>query len=441
MIKEHFPSALDARKAMAIGTAFVAGVGGLVTAGFATRASASGNSLKEIPRVVPNDPGYVGSSAIALQQINFEQLLALKSPRRIGCANIDTGVNPNPDLNVISNYNGADGSASAPDTNGHGTATASVMAAKANNNYGIAGIAGDICDVINIKANGSLAAEIHHAADDPNVEVINADVEYANGQTPVQTVNDELRYAISKNKVVCVPAGNYSANLDTNPNANAFASSAPPDVIVVGGVDNRGSSVISNTGSRVDVVAPLILTVDTLNGGFKYDSGTSFSSPVVCGLAAWIKAQNPNMSPHDVKQIIVSTEQPNKLVDLYKAAITAHVPAAPPVTTSTNTTTTTPEKKYTLNAKITTGANLGRLTINGKKMNSPIYQTTIKGQVETIRPVKKTPKAYVKSVIGCENTQMKKTISPLLACYVKLDGIHAGKPVNVENVRYAFASH
>lgn len=99
-----------------------------------------------------------------------------------------------------------------------------------------------------------------------------------------------------------------------------------------------------------------------------------------------------------------------------------------------------PTKKYILSGKVTGGAKYGSMMFNGRKSDAFTYPTTTKGQIEVIKPVKDTKNAYVKSVTGCENKELKRKESVLGMCLVKLDGMHAGKPVGVEKVNFVFAT-
>ena len=82
------------------------------------------------------------------------------------------------------------------------------------------------------------------------------------------------------------------------------------------------SNFSSDNGDRVDVYAPgenIYSTVPTDYdaSGYEFMSGTSMASPFVAGLAGLIWEANPNLTPEEIKQIIIETAHPNypNLVD------------------------------------------------------------------------------------------------------------------------------
>jgi len=94
--------------------------------------------------------------------------------------------------------------------------------------------------------------------------------------------------------------------------------SAPADgdsVIAVGAVDSENilagfSSVGPTFDGRIkpDVVAMGVNCVNaTLSGGYSRGSGTSFSSPIVAGIAALILSAHPELTPMQVRQALVQT--------------------------------------------------------------------------------------------------------------------------------------
>src|SRR3990167_9122897 len=101
---------------------------------------------------------------------------------------------------------------------------------------------------------------------------------------------------------------------------------------------------------------------------------------------------------------------------------------------------TPPKKKYTLDARVAKGANLGSMKFNGKKSDKFVTQLP-EGSIAKIIPVRDGNIGTLEKTTGCENTELKqKTVTTLGACLVKMDGKHAGKSVKVENVRFFFAT-
>ena len=86
-----------------------------------------------------------------------------------------------------------------------------------------------------------------------------------------------------------------------------------PNNISVASIDQNGDlSSFSNYGvTQVDVAAPGREIYSTLpNNKLGYMSGTSMAAPHVSGVAALVKSDNMNLTPAQIKQIILSTEKP-----------------------------------------------------------------------------------------------------------------------------------
>lgn len=88
-------------------------------------------------------------------------------------------------------------------------------------------------------------------------------------------------------------------------------------IIVVGSIDNKkvdGNyklSSFSNTGARVDVVAPggksngKGIYSSSINSGYTRKEGTSMAAPYVSGIAALVWSANPKLTGEQVKNIII----------------------------------------------------------------------------------------------------------------------------------------
>ena len=102
-------------------------------------------------------------------------------------------------------------------------------------------------------------------------------------------------------------AGNEGLSNDIFPAAPA--SIEHPHVISVAAVDPSGElAVFSNFGKKVDVAAPGVSILSSTPDAREIAlSGTSQAAPFIAGLAAEIKAINEDLSPSEIKKIILSS--------------------------------------------------------------------------------------------------------------------------------------
>ena len=83
-------------------------------------------------------------------------------------------------------------------------------------------------------------------------------------------------------------------------------------MVVTGSIDHQYVGVHVN-GLVSDIAAPVFdLSKAQLDGSVQAeDSGTSFAAPQVTGAAALLFSLNPELSPHQVKQLLIDTAQPS----------------------------------------------------------------------------------------------------------------------------------
>ncbi|MBU2602606.1 MAG: S8 family serine peptidase, partial [Actinobacteria bacterium] len=194
------------------------------------------------------------------------------------------------------------------DNFGHGTAVAAVVAAQGNNGSLISGTAWGVGIMpIHISDDGSayasdLALAIDYAVDN-GADVINIS---AGSDTRSETVAASVAYAESHDVLVVAASGNGSrSDLVQHP-------AALPGVVAVGSIgEGRARSGFSNGGPELDLVAPgeRILTLTSLGGSFYLQSveGTSFSAPIVSGVAGLIRSVAPSMSAKRMADLLSST--------------------------------------------------------------------------------------------------------------------------------------
>jgi subtilisin family serine protease len=190
------------------------------------------------------------------------------------------------------------------DVQGHGTHVAGIIAARANNNLGISGIAPE-AKIMPLKAGFSTGSSAFLQTDDI-IQAINYAID--NGADVINmsfagyglnVLSTILNQANSRGIICVAAAGNNSSNTPIYP-------AAISSVIAVGSTaDGISKSSFSNFGAWVDITAPGSWILSTIPGNrYDHKSGTSMSSPIVAGVAALLKAKNPGSSSDAIKKLL-----------------------------------------------------------------------------------------------------------------------------------------
>lgn len=274
------------------------------------------NKLQQIRRskvVEEAEPDYLRSSSYIPQDSQYQQQWYLdrinmqeswdvsRGSSNVTIAVLDSGVNANhPDLQgrVLSGYDFVNNDNNPTDDNGHGTHIAGLIAANSDQ-IGMAGVDHNAkilpVKVMNEYGQGSLydiLDGIYYAIDN-GADIINMSY----GVYERSTIEaDALWEAYDKGITLIAAAGNDNTNQWSYP-----ASYVP--VISVGaiGKDNTKAN-FSNYGSWIDITAPGTDMFSTnYSGGYKSGNGTSYSAPLISGLAALVKAQHPQWSPDKIE--------------------------------------------------------------------------------------------------------------------------------------------
>lgn len=189
----------------------------------------------------------------------------------------------------------------------HGTFIAGIICANGNNGAGMTGIDWH-CKLMTLKifnaSGGGATSDIINAityAANNGAKVINMSFGGGGMSYFMQVAID---YAYSLNVTLVGASGNSNFGY-------VFYPAAANHVIAVGSTNayDRRSSY-SNYGTALSVVAPGegMYSLDYLsNTTYHFGSGTSFSAPVVVGIAALLLAQDPTRTPDEIKYIIEST--------------------------------------------------------------------------------------------------------------------------------------
>jgi hypothetical protein len=187
-----------------------------------------------------------------------------------------------------------------PITAAHGTATASVAAA-AQNGIGLTGLWPG-ANALNVPLPAKMycadsARGIGRAIRE-KASVIN--MSYGSA-LPCRAETDAVQIAVGAGIVPVAAGGNEL----TDGNPVEYPASLPHVVTVSSvGPDDRASA-FSNSNAAIDLAAPgeniptaVPLAFDTRDGaadGYEYQSGTSFSAPMVAAAIAWVRAVRPEL--------------------------------------------------------------------------------------------------------------------------------------------------
>jgi thermitase len=200
------------------------------------------------------------------------------------------------------------------DAHSHGTHVSGSIGAEQNNNIGVAGVASNV-RIMGIRT-------VPNSSDELDVDVVEAFIYAAkNGARIINCsfgkarneggmiVSEAIDF-IGKNygTLVVAAAGNDSRNIDNR--ATYPATFQNETLLVVASTSSRGGmSYFSNYGIKnVDVAAPGSAIYSTVPGN-KYSSmsGTSMASPNTAGLAAEVLAHFPELSPIELKKVLMNS--------------------------------------------------------------------------------------------------------------------------------------
>lgn len=267
----------------------------------------------------PNDKLY--KDQLALKRIHWSKSLVNLKTKPVIVAVLDTGVYAeHPDLKgqVLKGKDFVNNMKEPSDTVGHGTAVSGIIAAAMDNKIGISGINPNV-KILPVRVGGgvsfpssSVVAGIHYAIKN-GAKVINMSF---GGPEPSQAQYEAIAEASRKGITLVAASGNE------HPVYGVSYPAGYPQVISVGATRTTNSYIapFSSRGPELDVVAPGTNILTTLKNG-KYGekdmSGTSFSAPMVSGLASLLLSHNPALTPQKIEYII---EKSAYTPDRYKTA-------------------------------------------------------------------------------------------------------------------------
>jgi type VII secretion-associated serine protease mycosin len=192
------------------------------------------------------------------------------------------------------------------DSEGHGTAMSGIIAAKGGGPMDMLGIApGAKILPIAVRDDQGTASALRWAADH-GAKVANVSIG-DRGQPNPQFV-DAVRYALQKNVVVVVAAGNVAQT-----GVAVTGSGQVPGVVTVSGSD-RGANFWTGSahGPQVVVAAPAVGIISTVPTrvdpqGYLLGDGTSSATAIVSGVVALVRAKYPNLDAANVINRVIRT--------------------------------------------------------------------------------------------------------------------------------------
>ncbi|MGW6197180.1 S8 family serine peptidase [Kribbella sp. NPDC055110] len=229
---------------------------------------------------------------------------------------LDTGVDAgHPDLvgHLLPGYNTFNTALAPNDGDGHGTSVTGIIAAGTSNGIGIAGVAWNAkvrpVKVLNDRGEGddsNLINGINWAVKN-HVRVINMSLG-GEGDNPV--LHQAIQNAVTAGVVLVAAAGNTGSS-------DLHYPGAYPEVLSVGATTPAGVlTSFSTWGDSVDIAAPgtdITSTAPRAKTPAGYEpyllglGGTSFSSPIVAGVAALVRNKWPTLTPAQVMARLKAT--------------------------------------------------------------------------------------------------------------------------------------
>ena len=178
----------------------------------------------------------------------------------------------------------------------HSTLSAGMAAAVIGNDVGVAG-AGN-CALVPINIDGSISGMYDAViwAADHAIRLVN--ISWTGGDSP--TLNRAGTYLKTNSAgILAMAGGNLPGDVDPNSNQ--------PDIWCISMTD-AADLVQSESGMHIDFAAPGYLVYSTTtNSTYSFCTGTSFSTPLFCGVAAVLMSINPTLTGDDVIGILKST--------------------------------------------------------------------------------------------------------------------------------------
>lgn len=222
-------------------------------------------------------------------------------------------------IDDINGWNFVSGNANITDTDGHGTHVTGIIGAVRNNSSGGVGTAPGV-QILPVKvisgstgSTANIVSAINYViglkSHGVKVAVINMSLGYYSEDTAVGTA---IENAGKAEIVVVASAGNNGSNNDTKSHYPSGYNSLD-NLISVASIDQNAQLASNSNYGRttVDLAAPGVSIYSTTkNGAYGLMSGTSMAAPFVSAAAAILAANNPALSPAEIKTQIINSAEP-----------------------------------------------------------------------------------------------------------------------------------
>ncbi|MEN8239768.1 MAG: S8 family serine peptidase [Actinomycetota bacterium] len=217
-------------------------------------------------------------------------------------------------IDDVNGWDMADDDSDVQDDLGHGTAVASVIAGT-RNSVGVVGLAPETTIMPVRVCNpacplSSIMEGVNYALDN-GARIINLSL---GSHTLNLGLADAIEAANDAGAVVVAAAGNAGTDNDITPLYPASFST--PNVIAVAATDRDDDLGVFSVGSSnvgatsVDLAAPGVDIIMANIDAWAENSGTSFSTAMVSGTAALLRAEQPNASAIVIKAMIEDSVDP-----------------------------------------------------------------------------------------------------------------------------------
>ena len=249
-----------------------------------------------------------GGHEMGLTTLRNQASLLLPDDRRATVAVIDTGADCTHPLLAgrvsARSYDFANATADITDVNGHGTATAGLVADLTPEEVGVMVLR--VYDDDNLSKPSRVLTALEYALEN-GASVVNISLGWPNAIAKGYTfLNTVLARAYASGVVVVAAAGNRT---QSNPDANAddVYPANQAAVLTVTSVDRSRmfDTSYSASGACVDLCAPgTNIVAAAIGGGYAVYSGTSFAAPHVAAAAASVQLAQPGLSAARVRQVL-----------------------------------------------------------------------------------------------------------------------------------------